>query len=87
MSKLVGKQAADLLIPRLPASMPGHPGVPCIDEDIIVVGAGQFRLLGLPNNANLDPAPVAVPPRLCGSDIGKMRGQNARGEKLAIRNF
>ena len=87
MPQLMRKQAADHLIPRLPPLLLSHKMVAGVDVDQKVVRAGQSRQLGLPHDVQLHPPPAAIPPRLGGGDIGKMRRQDAGGEKLAVCDF
>ena len=83
----MGKHAADHLIPRLPPFLLGHKRVAGVDVNQEVVRKGQSRLLRLPLDVQLHPAPVTVSPRLCSGNIGKMGRQDARGEKLSVCDF
>ncbi|MPM42010.1 hypothetical protein SDC9_88672 [bioreactor metagenome] len=82
--QLMGKQAADLVIPLLPRLISGDIAVPGIDPDELIVRHSGVAILGRPYRFDLDPPPVSVPAGLGHGHVGEVGGQDAGGEELAV---
>ena len=84
VAQLVGEEPQYHLIPLSPGGKFGDGGIPGVDGDIQIVGVGQFRVTGLPNQVDPHPAAGAVALCLGGSHILKVTGKKSADKKFLI---
>lgn len=84
VAQFMGEEPAHHLVPLSPHREFGDSGIPSVDGDDQIVGVGQFRVAGLPNQVDPHPAARAVSFRLGGSHILKVEAQQPAGEELLV---
>ena len=84
VAQLVGEEPQHHLVPLFPGGKFGDGGIPGVDGDDQIVGVGQFRVAGLPNQVDPHPAARAISFRLGGSHILKVEDKKPTGKKLLV---